>query len=531
MRFLPGGPSIPEELLQASDQGDVIFLCGAGVSRPAGLPGFAELARLVIEKLGAPPDAASRQLLERILGDSQATGSLDQVFQNLKYEYGADQIDEVASDLLDPGPDASTQQHALLLKLSRNAARRPQIVTTNFDLLFERADPSLAATAIVAPNLPDLANGQPLEGIVYLHGRRRIKDDSRKAAPLIVSSADFGRAYLAQGWATKFMSDLLRHYTIVLVGYSANDPPVRYLLEGIHALGDERPSRIYAFDRGSPEAVQARWRDRGVRVLAYPDSDAEHTSLWGTLREWSERAEDVDRWRRLTAKLASQRPSALHPYQRGQVVSLLHTDGGAKIFRDSSTVAPAEWLCVFDSHIRYGKPYKEGDRNNEVDPLALYGLDDDPPRPEPSNRDARVTAVDLVTTIGTEAGAVRGIRLAGGALRGTEPITARLFHLAHWIVRAIDDPVCVWWAAGYETLHPRLISLIEWKIENPETKLHPLGYRVWRLLLERFRQGPRDSFGELRALTIFEGLIFTLFEVHFPFRFPRAVGESGNRNW
>jgi hypothetical protein len=104
MRFLPGGPSIPEELLQASDQGDVIFLCGAGVSRPAGLPGFAELARLVVEKLGAPADAASRQLLERILGDSQATVSLDQVFQNLKYEYGADQIDEVISDLLDPEP-------------------------------------------------------------------------------------------------------------------------------------------------------------------------------------------------------------------------------------------------------------------------------------------------------------------------------------------------------------------------------------------------------------------------------------------
>ncbi len=494
MRFLPGGPSIPEELLQASDQGDVIFLCGAGVSRPAGLPGFAELARLVIEKFGAPADAGSRQLLERIRDDSQVTVSLDQVFQNLKYEYGADQVDEVVSDLLDPGPDASTQQHELLLKLSRNAARRPQIVTTNFDLLFERADPSLASTAIIAPNLPDLANGQPLEGIVYLHGRRKVKDDPRQVPPLIVSSADFGRAYLAQGWATKFMSDLLRHYTIVLVGYSANDPPVRYLLEGIHALGDGRPSRIYAFDRGSPESVQARWRDRGVRVLAYPDSDTEHASLWGTLREWSDRAEDVDRWRRSIAKMANQRPTVLHPYQRGQVVSLLHTDGGAKAFRDSSTVAPAEWLCVFDTNIRFAKPYKEGDQQSDT--LVLYGLDDDPPRPEPSNRDVRLTAVDLVTTLGTEAAAARNIRLAGGAHRGTEPITARLFHLAHWIVRAIDDPVCVWWAAGYETLHPRLISLIEWKIENSEAKLHPLGYRVWRLLLERFRQGPRDNFGE-----------------------------------
>jgi hypothetical protein len=35
----------------------------------------------------------------------------------------------------------------------------------------------------------------------------------------------------------------------------------------------------------------------------------------------------------------------------------------------------------------------------------------------------------------------------------------------------------------------------------------------------------------LRVLTIFDGLIFTLFEVQFPFRFPHAVGENGKREW
>ena len=40
-----------------------------------------------------------------------------------------------------------------------------------------------------------------------------------------------------------------------------------------------------------------------------------------------------------------------------------------------------------------------------------------------------------------------------------------------------------------------------------------------------------EEYGGLRVLTIFDGLIFTLFEVRFPFRFPRAVGENGKRNW
>ena len=32
-------------------------------------------------------------------------------------------------------------------------------------------------------------------------------------------------------------------------------------------------------------------------------------------------------------------------------------------------------------------------------------------------------------------------------------------------------------------------------------------------------------------LTIFDGLMFTLFEADFPFRLPHAVGESGKRKW
>jgi hypothetical protein len=35
----------------------------------------------------------------------------------------------------------------------------------------------------------------------------------------------------------------------------------------------------------------------------------------------------------------------------------------------------------------------------------------------------------------------------------------------------------------------------------------------------------------MRVLTIFEGLVFTLFEAVFPFRFPRGVVENGKRKW
>jgi hypothetical protein len=42
---------------------------------------------------------------------------------------------------------------------------------------------------------------------------------------LVLSSAEFGGAYLAEGWATDFIRAVIRRYFIVFVGYAADDPP------------------------------------------------------------------------------------------------------------------------------------------------------------------------------------------------------------------------------------------------------------------------------------------------------------------
>ena len=254
MRFFANGPNIPDELLEERDNGNVVFFCGAGVSRPAGLPGFLDLAKQVVEARGAPSDAKVRTLLSQAEDDPDFGPPLDRVFNLLQHEYGAGTIDDEVSRLLKTPVDANIEPHSVILKLSRNAARRPQLVTTNFDLLFERADKSIKKH--VPPALPDLASGQPLEGIVYLHGRRAARATGGATRQgLVVSSADFGRAYLADGWATRFVRDLLRNYVIVLLGYTASDPPVRYLLEGLHSRGDKQAATIYAFDQGSTDEV------------------------------------------------------------------------------------------------------------------------------------------------------------------------------------------------------------------------------------------------------------------------------------
>ena len=55
MQFVKDGPDIPEHLLEAHEDGHVVFFCGAGISYPAGLPGFEGLVKKLYARLGVIP--------------------------------------------------------------------------------------------------------------------------------------------------------------------------------------------------------------------------------------------------------------------------------------------------------------------------------------------------------------------------------------------------------------------------------------------------------------------------------------------
>ena len=474
MRFLPNGLNIPDELLEARDQGNVVFLCGAGVSYAAGMPDFQGLARYVVEELGAPQDAPSRKMLsmwddEKIPTDAHP--SLDQIFNLLQQEYAASEIDYLIAKRLRTKPDVNVNAHKTILRLSKGADHEPQIVTTNFDLLFERAAARNLKTD-TSPALPDLANGKSLNGLVYLHGRinSSIKRGEGRQG-FIVSSSDFGRAYLAEGWATRFIRDLLDQYTVVLLGYSANDPPVRYLLQGLHTRGHGNRARLFTFDSGTEVEVQPRWRDSGVRVLAYPVTDVAHSALWDTLSAWADRADDPETWRERIVDLAKKGPRGLAAYERGQVASLIRTNTGSKRFANSNPPPPGEWLCVFDHYVRYGSVGTSFDESSPpFDPFTNYRLDDDPPRPAedlrlewfPSRRRSAVTKGYRSSSRPKS----RGSALIWAGKRIGHLCRPRMFHLARWIGRIAHQPVVPWWAARYARLHPFLLDEIRRRLDQ-----------------------------------------------------------------
>ena len=485
MRFHSDGPNIPDSLVNRSDAGRVVFLCGAGVSFPSGMPTFIGLTQHVIDFFDPPEDSDVMRAFQPWIDDP--TGSnmpLDQVFNLLHQEYGKDAVNALVTDRLQApsDPKKAGYQHGLIKKISSSPNGIPQIVTTNFDLLFELGDD---VGFHEPPAFPDLAFGTSIEGITYLHGR--LADAYAKQHPYILSSADFGRAYLSEAWATNFIRNLLERYTVVLVGYQAEDPPIKYLLQGLNHDGQYDRSRLFAFDRGKPEEIEAKWRDRGVTAIAYAD----HAHLWQTMEAWAERATNPRAWRTSVIEMAQQDPKALLAHQRGQVAHVLRTVPGAKLFTEAQPPAHPEWVCVMDANIRSAKEARGyGDDAEAFEPRHAYGLDDDQQDITEDERRRGVTNDHLLTWRHDDENPPVGHRVGGRQAEGYETTPPRIWHLITWIGKNVRSPVLAWWAIRQNGLHPRLLHHIEWQIAQlPD--LHTQARHTWNLVLEHHKD-PRN---------------------------------------
>ena len=218
MRFIEDGPDIPIKLLDARDKGEVVFICGAGVSIPAGLPSFSSLTKQVLNDLGVSDTDYIQKLYDQAAsaGPNDFPPPYDHIFSHLKREFGDTKVERSVFRRLRKPRAANVDYHRAILALSANVSGGPRVITTNFDLLFENAQSKLRT--YVSPELPDFRAIDDFEGVVYLHGRLSGNRQATTIAnPVILSSSDFGRAYLSQGWAARFVRELLQRYTVSVV--------------------------------------------------------------------------------------------------------------------------------------------------------------------------------------------------------------------------------------------------------------------------------------------------------------------------
>lgn len=365
MIYYGSSTEIPDDLVLAHEEGNVVFFCGAGISYDAGLPLFKELvaktaqaAKLVLGKEG-----------ESLLED----GDCDVVYQEMEQCFGPAKrtmLREHTSKLLTPEKRLSAEAlsyHYALLKLSVvRSTKKLHLVTTNYDSLFDIAYKRLrrgkkfdkVVSSYAAPLLP-VPKKKKWDGLIYLHGKLQKKVSADNLNSLIISSGDFGVAYLMERWAARFVSELFREYTICFVGYSANDTIMRYMVDALAAdkLLGENERMVYAFDGyegDGRDSLVEQWEKKGIKVIPFKkEHEDDYSELKRTLTAWSDfYSAGVSGPVRIIMDEAPRKPNTISPdgvSSVKRVIWALRRDDmlPAIRFADLDTPPPLEWFDIF----------------------------------------------------------------------------------------------------------------------------------------------------------------------------------------
>jgi hypothetical protein len=524
MQFVTHGPDIPDALLQAHEEGRVVFFCGAGISYPAGLPGFEGLVKEVYRLNGTA--LSDSEIEHEAFTRGQFDATLDLLERRLPGQRLA--VRRALAQALKPKlrRKGATDTQAALLRLARSREGALRLVTTNFDRIFHAAAKRTGQTfqAYPAPMLPIPKNSR-WNGLVYLHGLLPEKVDDTALNRLVVTSGDFGLAYLNERWAARFVSELFRNFVVCFVGYSINDPVLRYMMDALAAdrmLGEVTPQAWALGDcePGQEHRKTIEWEAKGVSPILYnvPAGSYNHSALHQTLHAWAETYRDgIQGKEAIVVKNALTRPqdSTRQDDFVGRMLWALSDKSGlpAKRFADFNPAPSLDWLLEPFAHEHFGHgdlPRFGVTPHDELDSKLRFSLIR---RPAPYDRTPPML-------------------LASGGNTGNQWDDV-MFHLARWLVRHLDDPrLVIWIAERGGQLHDRWPWLIEQELDRfaalerdgktselneirshaPKAIPGPLMCTLWRLLLSGRVKSPwRDPDlyrwkGRLRR----EGLTTTL---------------------
>src|SRR5262249_26203796 len=300
----------------------------------------------------------------------------------------------------------------------RTQAGLHRLVTTNFDDLFHHA----GAAEHHIDTAPRLRSPKPAwwHTVVHLHGRLDDQTDPTYAN-LVLSSEDFGQAYMLDGWATRFVVELFRNFTVVFIGYSLSDPVMRYLVDALAAARSRgeafKPCYAFAAYEGeTASAIEEEWEAKGVCAITYKISPTHH-HLYETLKELANLQEEgLTSKRSWALRYANSPPVAAHD-PIGRLVTWALSDPSGKV---SAAFASAEPVPSF-GWLRH------------IEGAGLLGLANQRSETEGAKS---LLAVPVVRATVARLGEVTS-------------------HLEHWLTRHVHNPELARWViANGCVLHP-----------------------------------------------------------------------------
>ena len=335
------GIDFPISLINAIRSETLVVFAGAGVSMgpPANMPSFAGLVAAVAQATSVErlPDETE----DRFLGRLEDSGV---------------EIHDIVGRILRSYGESPTDLHRNLLRLY-HPSRSPRIVTTNFDTLFERAAETIFATDLEIFSAPALPLGRAFSGIVHIHG------DLDRLSDMVLTDAAFGRAYLTEGWARRFLVDLFPHFHVLFVGYSHNDPDMHYLARAL-PVGDGNDRFVLTHDQDV-----SRWQNLGIEAIVYPQLDTGHEALDDGVAGLAQfvRRGSLE-WRQRIEAIAIRDPAFLDEEEADLIEDALGDITRTRFF--TAAAADPAWIAWIDNRDRLSGLFELRDLSHEEGELA-----------------------------------------------------------------------------------------------------------------------------------------------------------------
>jgi hypothetical protein len=310
--------------------------------------------------------------------------------------------------------------------------------------------------------------------LVYLHGLLPEQPTVSELDTLVLSSGDFGLAYLTEGWAARFVGELFRNYVICFVGYSINDPVLRYMMDALAAdrLLGESPSEVFAFgsfSKNHEKEQKIEWDSKHVTPILY-QAHSNHFYLRRTLQAWADHYRDgILGNERIVSRHASNPPSASTKQDDvvGRVLWAISDPTGvpAKLFAELELVPPLDWL----------EPLAQ-ERFGQRD-LRRFGIQ---PNEEEDDR-LRFSVLFRYTRYD----AMRSMALVGDG-SNQHAWDKVMYQMARWTLRHLHSPrLLLWFAAHGGKLDQRLARMISQALSTGQSgnTISPQMRTLWSLLL------------------------------------------------
>jgi hypothetical protein len=260
----PDAARMPALLSHVRERRCALFV-GAGLSRPAGYPGWLGLMdATVAATVAGLGDDGGNTVAE--LGRLLDAGRYAEVADQCRHLLGRQRFWEfLRSQLSGPAEPPEATHRAIV--------RSPYacVVTTNFDTLIEDAFARWSPAGIPkAPTGMQLGEHGTLlvDGAFFvLKAHGTIHDEPS----LVFTSEDYRRMIHANPAFQAMMAAILLSHALLFVGYSLNDPNFRLLIESqLSIFGKDAPPRYALMEGVGRTEAEILRRTAGIEVIPYP---------------------------------------------------------------------------------------------------------------------------------------------------------------------------------------------------------------------------------------------------------------------